>query len=129
MDELVTAFGGQPGLKREDAWYWQFRSWGESEGNSGRATFSNPNPHSVFHPCVSCYNPSFESQPMNRAMPFETTLTSGWMTPGGGGWLHREPRVCTYIAYIENGAITRLTTLSRPGAHCRFDELPRRSTR
>ena len=24
VDELVAALGGQPGLKKEDKWYWQF---------------------------------------------------------------------------------------------------------
>jgi len=127
VDELVAAFGGQPGLKKEDKWYWQFRSPRESEGTDVRVSPTNTGSLSVLRSCPNCYSSSSEGNPINRAMPFATTVTSGAVT-SGRGWLHKEPRVCTYIAFVEKGVITRLTTLSKPGAHCRFEELPLRST-
>ena len=54
-------------------------------------------------------------------MPGDIQVTGG----SGGTYIKRE--VCKFSAYVEDGRVTELTTLSKPGTHCRFDELPLRS--
>ena len=45
----------------------------------------------------------------------------------GSGYKPR-PRFCTYLAYVENGIVSKLITLGNSRAGCVFEELPLRST-
>ena len=119
VDELVTAFGGQPGLKKEDRWYWQF--WASPEKRDdyirGVESFSLSGPSA----CRNCAPSSLTGSPYPGAT--YNGLIDGGRSPGSDS---RPPPVCTYLVDVENGMIVKLSTLSARGAFCRFEELPLR---
>ena len=117
--ELITAFGGQPGLKKGDRWYWQFWANPEKRDNyiRGAESFSL----SGSSRCRNCVPSSFTGSP--AANPTYSFLRGGGPTPKSE---RRSPPVCTYLVDVEDGTIVKLGTLSAPGAFCRFEELPMR---
>ncbi len=117
--ELIAAFGGQPGLKKGDRWYWQFWASPEKRDNYNRGAKSLS--LSGSSACRNCEPSSFTGSP--AANPTHNFLRGGGPTPKSD---RRFPPLCTYLVDVEDGTIVKLSTLSAPGAFCRFDELPMR---
>jgi len=119
VDELVAAFGGQPGLKKGDRWYWQF--WASPEKRDdyiqGAESLSLSDPSG----CRNCAPSSLIGSPAPRAA--YSFSSGGGPSPKSES---RPPPVCTYLADVEDGTIVKLSTLSARGAFCRFEELPMR---
>lgn len=107
--DLVVVLG-QPEITNRGSWIWRFPGPGDGEVISfGGAHRLRPATSHVGGPTNSA------GQPAQPGAPYGTL-----------GTYHKHV-VCKYIGYVENGIVTRLTTLSKPGTHCRFDELPPRS--
>jgi len=109
----LVAVVGEPVITKRGSWIWQF-----------------PGPEDGEVIAYGSANASLPLQPVSGTvggpsdaarMPGETRVVYG-----SGGTYHKHV-VCKYIGYVENGIVTQLTTLSKPGTHCRFDELPLRS--
>ena len=118
--ELIAAFGGQPGLKKGDRWYWQF--WASPEKRDdyirGAESLSLSGPSG----CKYCEPSSVTGSP--AAIPAYSLLRGSGPTPKSD---RRFPPVCTYLVDVEDGTIVKLSTLRAPGAFCRFEELPMRA--
>ncbi len=139
----LAAVLGQPTTVRSDAWIWGFLApnaydppgSGSQNGNVSQGSLS------VLRGCSNC-RPSHQATGNRGAMPGQTTFTSG--SPAAAhsrehvsANLHDETiinstntestaaatLVCKYIASVEDGIITRLSTLSPPGSHCQFKNL------
>ena len=109
----LVAVLGEPAITKRGSWIWQFP--GPEDGEVIAYDSANAGP--PLRPVSSSVG-----GPSNRArMAGETRVD---YAPGGTYTKHV---VCKYIGYVENGIVTKLTTLSEPGTHCRFDELPLRS--
>ena len=120
----LIAILGEPVITKRGSWVWQFP--GPEDGDviayGSRSANSGPLLGPVSQACRSCdASSSVGSQSSAARMPGETRVVYG-----SGGTYHKHV-VCKYIGYVENGTVTQLTTLSKPGTHCRFDELPLRS--
>ena len=111
----LVAVLGEPVITKRGSWIWQF----PGPGNGEVITHIS---HSANAGLGLRPAPSTSGSPSDGArMPGEMQVTSG------SGGTYTKHVVCKYIAYVEDGMVTELTTLSKPGTHCRFDELPRRS--
>lgn len=142
VSELAAVLG-QPTTIRSDAWIWGFLAPNAynppGSGSHGRG--SSQGSLSVLRGCPNCA-PSHQATGNRGAMPGQVTLTSGSSAAGHGGEhapanLHDEViinssntestavtrLVCKYIAKVEDGVITKLSTLSPPGSHCHFKNL------
>lgn len=117
VDELVAIFGGQPGLKKADKWYWQFWASPEKRDSYYGETESLSDPSG----CRNCATSSLVGSPAPR--PAYSFFSGGGRSPSSES---RPPPICTYLVYVENGTIVKLRTLGAPGAYCRFEELPLR---
>ena len=111
----LVAVVGEPVITKRGSWIWQFPGPedGEVIANGSRSANTAP----LLRPASS----NVGSPSASARMPGETRVVYG-----SGGTYHKHV-VCKYIGYVENGIVTQLTTLSKPGTHCRFDELPLRS--
>lgn len=109
----LVAVLGEPVITKRGSWIWKFP--GPEHGKV--IAYRSANASLPLRPVTSRVG-----GPSNAArMPGETRVTYG------SSWWYRKHVVCKYIGYVEDGIVTRLTTLSKPGTHCRFDELPLRS--
>ena len=120
--ELVTTFGGQPGLKKKDTWYWQF--WASPEKRDSYFQETESISLSDVPPCRNCAPSSLTGSPSPRSA--YNGLIAGGPSPKSES---QRPPLCTYLVYVANGTIVKLNTLGAPGAFCRFDELPLRSNK
>lgn len=119
----LVAILGEPVITKRGSWIWQFAGPGDGEAIAygSRSTNSGPVLGPVSQACHGCEpSNSVGSQSSAARMPGETRVS------GSSGHYHKRV-VCQYIGYVENGVVTKLTTLSKPGTNCRFDELPLRS--
>ena len=112
--DLVAVLGA-PAITKRGSWIWQFPGPENGEviaygSRSAKAGYrARPVSSSV-------------GSPSNSArMPGETRVDYD------SGGTYTKHVVCKYIGYVENGIVIKLATLSKPGTHCRFDELPLRS--
>ncbi len=108
----LVAILGEPVITKRGSWVWQFPGPDDGEviayGSSSAGLPLRPVSSSV-------------GGPSNAArMPGQTRVVYG---PGG---TYHKHVVCKYIGYVENGIVTKLATLSKPGTHGRFDEIPLR---
>ncbi|MGB5257028.1 MAG: hypothetical protein WBN07_13630 [Woeseiaceae bacterium] len=109
----LVAVLGEPEITKRGSWIWQFP--GPDDGEV--IAYGSANAGAALRPVSGS-----EGGPSDSArMPGETRVTQA-----SAGTFHKHV-VCKYIGYVENGTVTQLTTLSKPGTHCRFDELPLRS--
>ena len=109
----LVAVLGEPVITKRGSWVWPFP--GPEDGEV--IAYGSVNAGLPLRPVTGSVG-----GPSNAArMPGETRVTYG-----SSGSYHKHV-VCKYIGYVEEGTVTRLTTLSKPGTHCRFDELPLRS--
>jgi len=113
--ELVAVLG-EPTIKENGTWTWQFSGREKSRGGNSRHRSANTGSLSVLRGCASCSMSGSDGKVVTPATYFDSDGTST-----------ETPHFCTYLGYVENGMVIKLTTLSRPRLHCRFDELPLRS--
>ena len=110
----LVAVLGEPVITKRGSWIWRFQ--GPEDGEY--VPYRSSSAYARLRPVTSSVG-----GPSNAArMPGETRLVYG------SNWSYHKRVGCKYIGYVENGIVTRLTTLSKPGNHCRFDELPLRSS-
>ncbi len=105
--ELVAALGQPSSRTKRGTWVWRFNG-PERRVRSGHGYSSHSastETLSVIQACSNC----LPGQGMTRSADSQT---------------RRAPSVCSYLGYVENGIVAKLTTLSDPGTHCDFDELP-----
>ena len=118
--ELVAVFG-EPVAMDRGMWTWQFTAPGMGEA---RNVNKIPDPwHRDYGSCgprdsASC---TIDRHTSGRHGIGRHTDTA--VIPKGSVWAARD---CRYVAIVENGTVTKLTTLGVSG-HCRYDELPLRS--
>ena len=105
-DELVAALG-QPNINKRGTWVWEFAGPERHEGGDHSNHSTHTESLSVVQACSDC------------------TPGQG-MTRSSGRPQSSVPSVCTYLGYVEHGVVNKLTTLSEPGTHCTFQELPLR---
>jgi len=121
-NDLVAVLG-EPVITKRGSWIWEFPGPGDGKviAYGSHSTNSGPLLGSVSQSCSGCDpSSSVGTQSSAARMPGETQAS------GSAGHYHKRV-VCKYIGYVENGIVTKLTTLSKPGNHCPFDELPLRS--
>ena len=144
----LAAVLGEPTTARSDAWIWGFLAPNayDPPGSGSHGGSASQGSLSVLQGCSNC-RPSHQATGNRGAMPGQTTFTSGSPAAAhsrehvsanlqdeaiinssntestAAPWL-----VCKYIARVEDGIITRLSTLSPPGAHCQFKNLTLRPT-
>ena len=119
VDELVAVLG-QPGQKsKRGTWTWQFWASPEKRDSYIRGTESL----SLSDPsgCRNCAPSSLTGSPAPR--PAYNAYVGGGPSPKSES---QPPPICTYLVYVENGTIVKLSTLGARGAYCRFEELPLR---
>lgn len=103
-DELVEVLG-EPIVNQRGTWVWEFAGPERREGGSRSNHPANSESLSVVQACSDC-------------------APGQGMTQFSGRQPDGVPSVCSYLGYVERGIITKLTTLSEPGTHCAFQELP-----
>ena len=109
----LVAVLGEPAITKRGSWIWQF----PGPENGEVLAYGSANAGPPLRPVSSSVG-----GPSNGArMPGETRVVYD------SGGTYTKHVVCKYIGYVENGIVAKLTTLSEPGTHCRFDELPLRS--
>lgn len=120
----LVAVLGEPTSTRQDALTWQFPAPNNNPvGSSGSTSaYSGLLPSPLSQPCSNCVRSS-------RTSPPDLHVSSGGSSFPGTNSAPKisKPRFCTYIAYIDGETIAKLTTLSKPGTHCRFEKIPLRS--
>ena len=117
--ELVTALG-EPTSMKPGTWIWKFPGPENRQARNGGAPVATSGFSSqpISQPCPGCDRSGSHSPPSNRASPAALPMLSS------GRSMDTRRRYCEYIAYVEDGIVAQLTTLSKPGTHCRFQELP-----
>lgn len=111
----LVAVLGEPVITKRGSWIWQFP--GPENGEVITDGSQTANAGLLLRPVAS----DVGSPSDGARMPGETQVVRGSVGT------YTKHRVCKYIAYVEDGVVSKLTTLSKPGTHCRFDELPLRS--
>lgn len=111
----LVAVLGEPVINERGSWVWEFPgpAHGQTVAYDSHALTSHPQPRPVASTVGGPNNPG--------KMPGE------FRTVSSSGGTYTKHEMCKYFAYVESGIVTSLSTLSKPGYHCRFDELPLRT--
>ena len=113
--ELIAILG-EPKISKRGNLTWRFLGPRETQAGYHQHRSVNTGSLSVLTGCASC----------STAGSVGSIVTPGTYSGGSSGSTTR-PRFCTYLAYVENGIVSKLITLSNPRTHCLFEELPLRS--
>jgi hypothetical protein len=111
--ELVAVLGQPDGRTKRGTWVWQFAG-PERRVHNGHwysPHYSSTTTLSVIQACPGC--PPGQNMTRSGYRPTGTVIARG---------------ICTYLGYVEGGVVAKITTLSEPGTHCDFEDLPLRPT-
>ena len=114
--ELIAILG-EPKISKKGNMTWRFLGLHETQVSYRSNRSVNTGSLSVLTGCASCSTVGSDGSVVT---PGTSVGSSSRYTTG--------PRFCTYVAHIENGIVSKLTTHSNSRTRCLFEELPLRST-